>query len=212
MSIISKFFSWIKTKFLTIFGDIKVFSHPMFIVYDPSYYKMTGEKIRNAEKLLKPGDVICRGYDNYLDSYFIAMSSPDLFSHAGVYVGNNTVIHAMSPHVRKDDVIDFMLCDRIAIYRPKRGVKRAIKKAWKFYDDVVPYDFDFKIGNSSLYCFELAAKCYDFLNIPTFKASHLFGLIKRVVFFASSFEQSEDFIKIFEYNPKREVDFIIEQH
>lgn len=32
--------------FLEIFGNIKIFKYPMFIVYDPEYFKMNGEKIK----------------------------------------------------------------------------------------------------------------------------------------------------------------------
>lgn len=33
------------SKFLTWFGDIKVFKFPMWIVYDPTFFGVTGEKI-----------------------------------------------------------------------------------------------------------------------------------------------------------------------
>ena len=35
---------WIK--FLEIFGNIKIFKYPMFVVYGPDYFKMNGEKIK----------------------------------------------------------------------------------------------------------------------------------------------------------------------
>lgn len=74
-------------KFLTEFGNIKVFKFPMFIVYDPSYFKMDGMHVRKALDLLKPGDVILRGYDNYLDGWFI--DDEFKYSHGAVYIGNN---------------------------------------------------------------------------------------------------------------------------
>ena len=45
--------------------------------------------------------------------------------------------------------------------------------------DNVPYDFSFKHGASSLYCFELAALCYKKLSIPTFNVKKMFGLISK---------------------------------
>lgn len=35
---------WVR--FLEIFGNIKIFKYPMFVVYDPDYFKMNGEKIK----------------------------------------------------------------------------------------------------------------------------------------------------------------------
>ena len=36
-------FKWLKRKFLKIFGDIKIFKYPMWIVYDPSIYELEGD-------------------------------------------------------------------------------------------------------------------------------------------------------------------------
>ena len=36
----------ILVRFLEIFGNIKIFKYPMFVVYDPDYFKMTGDKIK----------------------------------------------------------------------------------------------------------------------------------------------------------------------
>ena len=59
------------SKFLTAFGNIKVFKWPFFMVYDPSYFKMTGDKILEVVSIMKPGDVILRGFDGYLDGKFV---------------------------------------------------------------------------------------------------------------------------------------------
>ena len=57
---------WLKSKLLTIFGRIKVSKYPMWLSYSPTTYKVKGEQIRQAIKLLKPGYVIGRGYDERL--------------------------------------------------------------------------------------------------------------------------------------------------
>ena len=59
------------SKFLTVFGNVKVFKWPFFIVYDPSSFSVSGEYILEILRRLKPGDILLRGYDMYLDSYFI---------------------------------------------------------------------------------------------------------------------------------------------
>ena len=40
------------SKFLTMFGDIKVFKWPLWIVYDPDDFEVTGEKTAQMLKLL----------------------------------------------------------------------------------------------------------------------------------------------------------------
>jgi hypothetical protein len=107
------------SKFLTWFGNIKIFSYPFWIVYDPSEYAVTGEKLLEILNIVKPGDIILRGYAEYLDSKFI----PDKlkYSHCGIYIGNNTVVHAIAESVEYINILDFCLCDRIVIFRPKKG-------------------------------------------------------------------------------------------
>ena len=84
----------------------------------------------------------------------------------------------------------------------------AVKKARAFLDSSIPYDFSFEHGASSLYCFELAALCYDKLDIPTFNVKKLFGLInKKDIYVAQSFVDSKDLDLIFCFNPKHSIDF-----
>lgn len=91
------------SKFLKFFGDIKCFKFPLFLVYDPDDYQVTGEKILEIMEVLKPGDVILRGYNRYLDGKFI----PDKlkFSHGALYVGGNKVIHAVAEGVSEANIV-----------------------------------------------------------------------------------------------------------
>ena len=73
----------VKIAFLYVFGRIKVYKWPMFIVYDPKGYEVKAFGIRKAMSLAKKGDIFVRRYKNYLDGYFIA----GRFSHSGLYVG-----------------------------------------------------------------------------------------------------------------------------
>lgn len=66
--------------------------------------------------MLEPGDVILRGFDNYLDGYFI--DDPHGYSHGAIYVGKEKIIHAVVEGVSEINVLDFMRCDRICILRP----------------------------------------------------------------------------------------------
>lgn len=64
-------FSSIRNGFLKFFGDIKVFKFPFFMLYDPGSYKVKGHEIRKVIDSLQPGDIMIRGYSNYLDGFFI---------------------------------------------------------------------------------------------------------------------------------------------
>jgi len=89
-----KFLYKVWAKFLTAFGDIKIFNWPLFMVYDDSSFKVAGDKILEIMAVLKPGDIVLHGYDNYLDGKFI----PDKlkFSHGAIYIGDNLVIHSVA--------------------------------------------------------------------------------------------------------------------
>ena len=87
-------------RFLEIFGDVKISRYPLWIMYDPEYFKMPGEQILEVVNHVEVGDVILRGYDGYADGYFIPYAEGHgRYSHAGMYTGNCMVTHAVSPKV-----------------------------------------------------------------------------------------------------------------
>lgn len=192
-----KLIKYLKSKFLTIFGDIKVFKYPFWIVYDPEQYQIAGAKLREILNTLQPGDIIARGYVKYLDGYFI----PGKYSHTGVYIGEDTMIHSVAEGVCKVDVLDFLQCDRCCIIRPKnRGaVPVAIDRAHMYLG--TKYDFSFSAGDDALYCHELTASCYKDLKIEKHIPTLFGGLIKgkEPVYLAQSFIESEDFEVIGEF-------------
>lgn len=130
-------------KFLTFFGDLKIFPFPMFFIYDPGSYRVKGEDIRKLLSMVKPGDILVRGFTNYLDGYFI----PGYFSHAGLFVGpveekdrelvhrprgkklfrpgEQMVVHALAEGVLMEDLIQFCRCDFMAVLRFPEKVKRS---------------------------------------------------------------------------------------
>jgi hypothetical protein len=124
----------IRDRLLTILGDVKVFRWPMFLVYDPGSYRVKGRDCRTVIETIRPGDVLVRGYDAYVDGKLI----PGLFSHAALYVGPlreddralvaagardglvpgaQMVVHSIAEGVLVEDILDFCRCDRMAILR-----------------------------------------------------------------------------------------------
>lgn len=189
-------FKKIKKVLLSILGDIKVFKFPFFMIYDPGSYKIKGYHTREAMNLLNPGDIILRKYVNYLDGYFI----PGTYSHTGIYVGGDKVIHAIAEGVQEIDVIDFLRCDGFCILR--QDSKDAADKAIEFVRTALEkgkeYDFDFKSENDAYYCHELGAEAYKDLGIGK-KKTKIFGIQLEPRFLAESFLEDPQFRKILEY-------------
>lgn len=196
-TIFRKIWSW----FLCIIGDIKVFPWPMFIVYDPVVCQLAGGKIREVLNILEPGDIVLRGYTRYLDSAFI----PGIYSHSGIYIGENKVIHSVAEGVSEIDVLDFFQADRCAVVRLKDSQEKdsIIDKAIQLAKSYIgtKYDFFFTEGDSALYCHELTASCFPDCHIEKKIASALFGIIKKKepVYLAQSFLDSKDFTTIIEF-------------
>ena len=133
----------IAERLLTIFGDIKVYPFPLFVLYDPGGYLIRGEDVRNVLKKVLPGDILLRGFRRYLDGYFI----PGKFSHIGLYLGaveesdrqtvkndrgkemfqpgEQMVLHAMAEGVLMEDLLTFCRCDYLAILRFPEVIRRA---------------------------------------------------------------------------------------
>ncbi len=188
------------SKFLTVIGDIQIFKWPCFAIYNPSEYeyKVHGETIRELSKVIKPGDIVLRGYDHYLDGFLI----PGKYSHSGVFIGGNTVIHAVAEGVKKIDIIDFFQCDRACIVRPlidSKEINEAINKAFSYIGK--PYDFIFRPGDNNLYCHELSAMSYkQFIDIKAFYPEFMGKEIKWLSpkYLAKSFLENNKFKIIIE--------------
>ena len=93
---------------LTIFGDIKVFRWPLFVIYQPTSFRVKGFDTRAIMANIQPGDVVMRAYDDYLDGYFIPKGSSGC-SHSGVYIGANKIVHSIAEGSSIIDIIDFIL-------------------------------------------------------------------------------------------------------
>lgn len=159
--------NWYKwwVQLLTIIGNVKIYKTPCFAIYNPEEYdySIRGNQIRQICNLVKPGDIVLRGYNHYLDSLLI----PGKYSHAGIYVGEHTVVHAIAEGVKEIDIIDFLLADRACILRPNSEQGNAVQYVKEHTGS--KYDFKFNSSDSSeFYCFELAAKAYSNLNVLPF--------------------------------------------
>lgn len=159
------FLGQIRNGFLKFFGDLKIFPFPMFLLYDPGSYLVKGDDIRNVITKIQPGDIMLRGYKNYLDGYFI----PGFFSHAGLYLGEvkdlnlhisekgkefyregeQMVIHSMAEGIFMEDVINFCRCDYLLIVRRNKRTEP---------------DLDIEVDNAPVFTRALGSlgKGYDF--------------------------------------------------
>ena len=211
-----KLFEKIYNGFIRFFGDLKVFRFPMFIIYDPGSYKVKGEDIRQVINIIRPGDIIVRGYVNYLDGYVI----PGFFSHAGLYLGEvpetagnvlnpsqlknfksgvQMVIHSMAEGVFMEDIINFCRCDYMAILRRNADKESEDSKKIIFarvFETAIrnlgkEYDFKFDFSDfNKLSCTELVyACCKDFLNDYDVRVRN-----KRVMFMKKRMIIPDDFV------------------
>ncbi len=111
------------------------------MVYRPQSFALKGREIREIQSLIKPGDILVRTFNQYLNNYFL----PSTFKHVGLYLGEvsenhlrqvakisnpndfnpgkQRVIHAIGDEVILDDLLDFCRCDGLAIMRFPRVLK-----------------------------------------------------------------------------------------
>jgi hypothetical protein len=133
-------------KLLTVFSDIKVSKWPLFMVYRPRNFAIKGNHTREVLKLVKPGDILVRSFNGYLNNYFI----PGTFKHVGFYLsevtehhlkqfaevenptqfktGRQMVIYALGDKIVLEDLIDFCRCDGLAVMRFPRQLKSFNKR------------------------------------------------------------------------------------
>ena len=187
----------IKQAFLTVFGDIKIYKFPFFMIYCPTTFKVKGYHTRNVMDVIKPGDIVLRKYVDDLDGYFI----PGRYSHSSIYVGDGQIIHAVADGVEYIDLIDFLRCDDFCVLRQddEEAAKKACEFAIQAEKDKAKYDFDFMSDNNDYYCHELVATAYSDLNIQK-KSVKMFKIFKlQPRFLAESFLEDTRFKKIINF-------------
>jgi len=151
---------------IKLFGSIQFHKYPFWMSFGNTKYKVRGPEQRHVINIMKPGDMIFRRYDGYINSIFI----PGYFSHAALIVDDKTIIHATTHDVVKEDILTFFRTDRIALARmtgtKKKNCTEAVQKALNV--EGTEYDFEFKSGNEEIYCFELCWEAwYEFLGSST---------------------------------------------
>lgn len=151
----------IKQFFIKLTADIYLSKKPFFLLYKPELHKLKGHEIRVIINTLKKGDILLRRYHGYLNTKL----TPGFWGHAALYIGNDTVIHALSCGVVKEDILDFCRCDDIAIVRVRKATNNDIQDvvftAKEMVRNKVKYDFDFESGDDEVYCTELIDDCYN---------------------------------------------------
>jgi hypothetical protein len=149
-----------RNSFLTVFGNIHLNKYFTWLpYYKPTSYKIKGTQTRQLMSIVKPGDVMLRGYDDYVDGLFIGK-----WSHAALVLNETEVIHSMSQGVFKQDLLDFYRTDRICILRPnlnEEELKQVLLKAESM--EGMPYDFGFTFDNhpKEVYCSEFVYVSFE---------------------------------------------------
>jgi len=141
---------------LNLASNIYLSYKPLFILYHPDLHRIKGREVRSVLESVEAGDVLLRQWRGYLNTIF----TPGQWSHAGLYVGESKVIHALGKGVVEEDILDFCRTDSIAVMRPiDGGAESAIEKARELIGS--EYDYQFESGDQQYYCSELCDACYD---------------------------------------------------
>ena len=167
-------------KLIEIISGIEVYKYPLFVVYNPHKFLVNGNDYAKFASELKPGDIVLRMYKHKLTQGII----PGFYSHAGLYIGDNTIIHSIKDGVVKTTVYDFSKCDGLAIIRPK-ATDENIAEAIRYANEQVgkAYDYFFDFDNEETYsCTELIYWAYkDVISTCPKEHKWFLGLLKREI-------------------------------
>ena len=154
----------ILTKILNFLSHSHISKYPLFYSYKPNFHKIKGYMMREILDVLEPGDIILRAYDGYLNTIL----TPGYWGHACIYIGDDTIIHAVGVGVIEEDILDYLRTDHICVMRLKKlaihntsMVVDAVEKAKKMAKLGIKYDYEFESDDDQLYCTELINDCYN---------------------------------------------------
>jgi hypothetical protein len=149
----------IKRIFVSWFADIRFYKGGI-ILFGDSHYKIKGWHMRKVLETIQPGDIFLRKYDHYLGSVLIK----GFWSHAAVYIGENSVLHMLADGITSEDILTFLRADHIMILRAKDKLMaaRICDRAKVLAERYIEYDYDFNSTDTSkLYCTEFVDVCAD---------------------------------------------------
>jgi hypothetical protein len=131
----SAFLSWFGTLrgfWNTQAGDMVRFRLPSgYLVENPQAYRISGRNLQEILQRIRPGDILLRGFDGYVDGLLIRRASvcsakgfrPGWFTHAALYMG--TVTEGERSHVPsafQDDTDFFEPGPHLLVHAMAKGV------------------------------------------------------------------------------------------
>lgn len=146
---------------LRFLGDAYVCASPLWFTYKPTMHKVKGHQVREVLNCVIAGDILLHRQGGYLNTVLL----PGFWSHAGLFVGNDRIIHAIGEGVVHEDVIDFCRTDAVCVLRVKNltpeQLQKAIVTANRLEIERVGYDYTFRSDNGTVYCTEFVDICYN---------------------------------------------------
>jgi uncharacterized protein YycO len=186
--------------FLTWFGDLYFATKPPLC---------SAKQIEEMLEVIQPADVICRGYNYYLDGHFI----PGDYSHSGIVVNKREMIHSIAEGVGSVHPIDFVKdVDRFIVLRAKYSPDLLLSRQMEIVDRAIwhadcnntEYDFMFS-EDGKYYCHEFTADCLARGEIIISKTVKKFGVwpfaFERELYLAQNL--IDRLLVVYEFNPRK---------
>jgi len=166
----------IRNKFFIFVSHLRLSKYPPFVYYKPRGYKVTGADSRKISQELREGDIILRGYTDYVDGLFIRLLSGKPWTHIGYVTSKDRVIHAVAKGVSFEDIYQFCRTDKILVLRPEGLSPQEIEEISARAESMIgtPYDMDFDFDDTT------AVVCSEFIfviNGP--EVNRKLGVVKR---------------------------------
>jgi hypothetical protein len=124
-------------------GDTRKISHFPFVTWDVHDHKIDlNEVMLEAVPLLQPGDIVLHRDDGFLSNLFIGGA----MIHAGIYLGGQQLVEAVSEGVLKRHVGHILYSDRACILRPRfadpEAREKAVAEAIEWAEKIVDFPYD----------------------------------------------------------------------
>jgi len=130
---------------------------------------VTGQDTSDIIKIIKPGDVLLRGFNSLVSNFF-----PKRYFDGSIFIGKHSIARIKKNKAEYDNIISYLRCDKLLILRVDESKvlnyqevkEKAVSRCHQFIE--ISRNYDIISESECIKEFEVPILCYKEFNFTKF--------------------------------------------